>query len=350
MKEFPSLRFLKEMKYRIDEQLLAMLKSDDPHLTEFLYGIASEFIERGGKRFRPALCLLSCELVGGNPDQIIDVSCAFELFQSFALLHDDIMDESMMRRGKPAVHMVHGIALALNTGDLMFAKAFDIVSNRTDIDPEIRGQIFTLLSEMSIRTVEGQAQDIGWVKKNMWDLGVEDYLKIVELKTAYYSAVIPLKVGALLGGGSPSDLRALEGFGKNFAFGFQITDDLLNLILPKDSAAFSPDITEKKVGYGKEIGGDIEEGKRTLMVVHFLKNAPEKERKRMRDILEKKDNTPAEIEEAISLLHTVGSIQYAQKEAFQYAEKAKAYLNPYPASKAKEILIDLADFSVQRMY
>lgn len=350
LKEFPCLQFLKEMKQRIDGQLMQMLGTDDPYLKEFLYGIAQEFIERGGKRFRPALCLLSCELVGGSPDQFTDISCTFELFQSFALLHDDIMDDSLIRRGKPAAHRIHGVPLALNTGDLLFAKAFEIVSGREDIDPEVRVQIFELLSEMSVRTVEGQAQEIGWIEKKIWDLAIEDYLKIVELKTAYYSAVVPLKVGVLLGGGSPSDLEAVEGFGKNFAFGFQITDDLLNITLPEDSAKRSPDIAEKKVGYGKEIGGDIVEGKRTLMVVHFLKNAPQKERERMRDILEKKSNSPEEVEEAISLLHAYGSIEFARKEAIQYAEKAKTFLAPYPQSRAKDVLVDLADFSVYRMY
>lgn len=350
LKEFRCEQFLKDMKYRIDEQLSAMLTTDDTYLQEFLYGIAQEFIERGGKRFRPAFCLLACELVGGNPEKFIDVSCIFEFFQSFALLHDDIMDDQYMRRGKPAAHRLYGVPLALNTGDLLFAKAFETISKREDIDPHIRVQIFNLLSEMSIRTVEGQAQEIGWIKEKVWNLGQQDYLRIVELKTAYYSAVVPLKVGALLGGGSPQDLTALEGFGKNFAFGFQITDDLLNLILPEGSAAISPDVTEKKVGYGKEIGGDIVEGKRTLMVVHFLKNAPLHEWEKMRSILEKDKNTSEEIEEAIHLLHEYGSIVYAQKEAEKYAEKAKTFLDPYNPSEPKEILMDLADFAVKRKY
>jgi geranylgeranyl diphosphate synthase type I len=338
------------MKHRIDDQLLQILKTDDPHLYQYLYGIAQEFIERGGKRFRPALCLLSCELVGGNRDAFIDISCIFELFQSFALLHDDIMDESQMRRGKLASHRIYGIPLTLNTGDLLFAKAFEVISTRKDIDSETRVHIIDLLSEMSIRTVEGQAQEIGWIKKNVWDLDMTDYLRMVELKTGYYSAVVPLKVGVLLGGGSESDLEAVEGFGRNFAFGFQITDDLLNLILPEDVAAISPDIEEEEVGYGKEIGGDIVEGKRTLMVVHFLKNAPQKEREKMREILERRENTPQEVREAINLLYAYGSIEYAQREAAHYAEKAKDFLGGYPQSKARDILTDLADFAVQRLY
>jgi geranylgeranyl diphosphate synthase type I len=350
LEPFVCLQFLRKMKSRIDDQLLEMLKTDDEHLQKFLYGIAQEFIMRGGKRFRPAFCLLACELVGGDPDQFIDVSCSFEFFQSFALLHDDIMDESEMRRGKPASYRVYGIPLALNTGDLLFAKAFETVSSRADIDVHTRALILHLLAEMSVRTVEGQAQEIGWIHNNIWDLTIEDYLKIVELKTAYYSAVVPLEVGALLGGGSQSDLEALEGFGKNFAFGFQITDDLLNLVLPETSAELSPDIAEEKVGYGKEIGGDIIEGKRTLMVVHFLENAPPDNRERMRSLLEKKTNEPEEIEEAVNLLYEYGSIEYAQKEAKQYSQKAKTFLDHYPESEPKKILVDLADFAVDRKY
>jgi geranylgeranyl diphosphate synthase type I len=350
LKEFPCLQFLKEKKFRIDNELQHILKTDNPRLHEFLYGIAQEFIQRGGKRFRPALCLLSCELVGGNPDDFIDISCTFELFQSFALLHDDIMDDSLIRRGKPAAHRLHGIPLALNTGDLLFAKAFEIISNREDIPPETRVHIFDLVSKMSVRTVEGQAQEIGWIHENIWDLEIADYLRIVELKTGYYSAIVPLQVGVLLGRGSLSDLRAVEGFGKNFAFGFQITDDLLNLILPEDAADVSPDIAEDQVGYGKEIGGDIVEGKRTLMVVHFMKHAPQNQREIMRKILEKRENTQHEIEKAINLLHEYKSIAYAKEEALHYAEKAKHFLDLYPASRAKDILCNLADFAVQRMY
>ncbi|MGC1121656.1 MAG: polyprenyl synthetase family protein [Candidatus Methanofastidiosia archaeon] len=350
MKEYPCLQFLKEMKYRIDDQLLTMLTSDNPYLQVFLYDIAREFIERGGKRFRPALCLLSCELVGGNPDNFLDISCIFELFQSFALIHDDIMDDQQMRRGKPASHRLYGVPLALNTGDLLFARAFEVAINRKDIDPATRIQILELLAGMSVRTVEGQAQEIGWIKNGIWDLGMKDYLRIVELKTGYYSAMVPLQVGVLLGGGTASDLKAMEGFGMNFAFGFQITDDLLNLILPENSAASSPDITEDQVGYGKEIGGDIVEGKRTLMVVHFMKYAPQEKRQWMKTILEKRENTPEEIKEAISLLKEYGSIDFAQKEATQYAEKAKTFLKDYPDSNPKRLLIDLTDFAVQRMY
>jgi geranylgeranyl diphosphate synthase type I len=350
LKQFPCLQFLKNIKYKIDESLLTMLDTDDPYLKEFLYNIAKEFIQRGGKRFRPALCLLSCELVGGEPDKFIDISCVFELFQSFALLHDDIMDDSLMRRGKPACHRLYGVPLALNTGDLLFAKAFETISKRDDIDLKIQKEIFTLISEMSIRTVEGQATEIGWIQKNYWDLDIEDYLKIVELKTAYYSAIIPLQVGALLGGGIHSDLEALQGFGLHFAFGFQITDDLLNLVLPEDSAAHSPDITESEIGYGKEIGGDIVEGKRTLMVVHFLKNAPQKERKIMQTILEKEHNTPQEIKTSIALLHEYGSIAFAKKESQRYAQKAKEYLEHFPPSTPKDILMDLTDFAVNRLY
>lgn len=350
MKEYPCLQFLKEMKYRIDDQLFKMLTSDNPYLQVFLYDIAREFIERGGKRFRPALCLLSCELVGGNPDNFIDVSCIFELFQSFALIHDDIMDDQQMRRGKPASHRLYGVPLALNTGDLLFARAFEVAINRKDIDPATRIQILEFLAGMSIRTVEGQAQEIGWIKNGIWDLDIKDYLRIVELKTGYYSAVVPLQVGVLLGGGTASDLKCMEGFGMNFAFGFQITDDLLNLILPEDSAASSPDITENQVGYGKEIGGDIVEGKRTLMVVHFMKHAPQEKRQWMRTVLEKRENTPEEIGEAISLLKEYGSIDFAREEANRYAEKAKTFLKDYPESNPKRLLSDLTDFAVQRKY
>jgi geranylgeranyl diphosphate synthase type I len=350
LKEYPSKQFLKEMKYRIDDQLFKMLTSDNPYLQVFLYDIAREFIERGGKRFRPALCLLSCELVGGDPDNFIDISCIFELFQSFALIHDDIMDDQQMRRGKPASHHLYWVPLALNTGDLLFARAFEVAINRKDIDPATRIQILELLAGMSVRTVEGQAQEIGWIKNGIWDLDMKDYLRIVELKTGYYSAVVPLQVGVLLGGGTASDLKCMEGFGMNFAFGFQITDDLLNLILPEDSAASSPDITENQVGYGKEIGGDIVEGKRTLMVVHFMKHAPQEKRQWMRTILEKRENTPEETRKAISLLKEYGSIDFAREEASRYAEKAKTFLKDYPESNAKRLLSDLTDFAVQRMY
>jgi geranylgeranyl pyrophosphate synthase len=152
----------------------------------YLYGILDEFIARGGKRTRPAMAMLACEAVGGEPTLALSSGCAIEFFHAAALIHDDIMDASLLRRGEPCAHIVHGEPLAINAGDYALGLVCTIVVRDPLLDDATKLAVLDVIGEMSQRTVEGQALDVGWVSDDLYDLTPDDYLDMALGKTGYY--------------------------------------------------------------------------------------------------------------------------------------------------------------------
>ena len=226
-----------------------------------LYDLILDYPLRGGKALRPALSIATCLGLGGHLEAILPTAATLELYHNAFLIHDDIEDESWTRRGKPTLHIDHGIPIAVNVGDAMLSLSLQpLLDNveRVGLGPALR--ILRAVAHMTRRTVEGQALELDWVRNNTWQLDDADYLEMVELKTSWYSFITPLQVGAVAAGAGPEQLEPLEALGRHLGAAFQITDDLLNLRAdPED--------------YGKEIGGDLWEGKRTLMLLHALRNA-----------------------------------------------------------------------------
>lgn len=333
---------------RIDEELFSFLPEDEP--LRFLYEPMRDYPLRGGKRFRSVLVLLACEAVGGDPDDALKTAAAFEMFQSFALVHDDIEDGSEMRRGKPCLHHLHGIPLAINVGDALYSKMFEVlVANRGRLGDD---RCFELLEMMIVGarcTFEGQAYDIGWIEAGEIPT-VDAFLEMLRLKTGWYSGRGPCTAGAIIGKGSPADQEALGEFGERMAVAFQIRDDLLNLTVDTGDAAEAP--TGTAGGYGKERGGDIAEGKRTLMVIDSLHSAAEADAGRLRDILDRdRDETlEADIEWAIDLMATSGALDRSQEECRVRAEAAEAHLDRLPEGDARETLREMCSFLVERVF
>ncbi len=193
---------------------------------------------------------------------------ALELFHNFALIHDDIEDSSLFRRGKPTLHHLHGIPLAINAGDSLFGMVYEILlTNRARFGDQKALDIIGLFNQVFRATFEGQAYDIGWVANNYFP-SREEYFEMIRRKTGVYSGRGPCQLGALIAD-APSDIFEKVGdFGEALGIGFQIKDDLLNL---------EEDAGESKE-YGKERGGDIREGKRTLITIHMLENLDRKNR------------------------------------------------------------------------
>ena len=162
----------------------------------YLYDILDEFIARGGKRARPAMAMLACEAVGGDRAEGLSSGCAIEFFHAAALIHDDIMDASLLRRGQKCAHIVHGEPLAINAGDYALGLVCTIVVRDPLLDDATKLAVLDVIGEMSERTVEGQALDVGWVRDDIYDLTPDDYLDMALGKTGYYSGIAPLKVGA----------------------------------------------------------------------------------------------------------------------------------------------------------
>ena len=186
-------------------------------------------------------------------------AAAIEHFHTAALIHDDIADEAELRRGEPCMHLTEGMGLAINAGDLALSLVNGTVVSDENLDDATKVRVITELIDMTRRTIEGQALDIGWARDGRYDITPEDYLVMATHKTAHYSGAVPLAIGAIIGGGTEVEVEALRNYGLDTGLAFQIQDDLLNLVGSEESTK-------------KDFRNDITEGKRTLMVVHALQH------------------------------------------------------------------------------
>jgi geranylgeranyl pyrophosphate synthase len=333
---------------KINEELFSFLPIQEP--ARFLYEPMRDYPERGGKRFRSVLVLLGCEAVGGDPAKAMRTAAAFEMFQSFALVHDDIEDGSEMRRGKPCLHHIHGIPLAINVGDALYSKMFELLAANRDILGETKA--LDILDKMIVGarlTFEGQAFDIGWIEAAEIPT-VDEFIEMLRRKTGWYSGRGPCETGAMIGDGTAEQVNALGEFGETMAVAFQIRDDLLNLTVSEADAANAP--TGTAGGYGKERGGDIAEGKRTMMAIDVLQNAEEADSRRVREILDRDrdETTEAEVNWVIDLMVSSGAIDRATEECRRRADTAEKHLATIEESEAKQALGEMCSFLVERVF
>lgn len=298
-----------------------------------VYGVIWDLLDRGGKRFRPAMCMLSAEAVGGDGKKTIPAGAAIEMFHSFTLMHDDIEDNSDMRRGKPCVHKIYGIPLAINAGDGLFMMVWEELLSLKFPTETLLGAQKTLATAFR-RVLEGQAIELEWYRKGRFDMGEQEFFSMVEGKTGALIAA-SCEVGAYLAGGKPDQLAALGKFGMAVGVAFQVQDDVLNLL-------------GKEETYGKEIGGDMSEGKRSLITIHALANAPPAERKRLVEILSARTKDQKQVREAIEICRRSGSIDYAAETAKRLVDDAKKGLMILPNNAASRRLLQLADFFIYR--
>lgn len=306
-------------------------------MDRYLYAPLREYGKIGGKRHRPLICFLACQAVGGDPSLATSAAAAIEHFHTAALIHDDIADDAKTRRGVECLHLSEGLGLAINSGDLALSLVNGTVAKDQRLSAEQRVRVITELVDMTCRTIEGQAMDIGWARDERYDLAPEDYLCMATHKTAYYSGGVPLAVGAIIGGAEEAEVEGLRSFGMDTGLAFQIQDDLLNLVGTAEATQ-------------KDFRNDITEGKRTLVVVHALKNATDEDRRRLVQILSSKETDPAVLEEAVQIMIRTGSIDYAKDYALQLTDRAKKQLlETLPESNPRTILLTMADWFVSRL-
>jgi len=328
----------------IEEVMLRSLETAPK--SRFLYDLAREYPERGGKRFRGVLALIACEACGGEWRSALPAAAAFEIFQSFALVHDDIEDDSFARRGGPCLHRVHGIPLSLNAGDLLFGKAFEVMLNAgPPLDCQTVVSSAKELVQGSIRTFEGQALDLGWIQDKEIP-SVDEVLHMLRCKTGWYSGKGPCRLGALAAGADETLREDLGQFGEKMAMAFQIKDDLLNLTVEEDAAGQAPGVGDG--GYGKERGGDIMEGKRTYIVIHALDRLEGGERDALVEILDRpRSQTDQDsVESAIALMEAAGSLQAAEDLSATWLKEAVDGLEELELGPHKELLRQMAQFLV----
>ena len=327
--------YLKRNAKKFDAYL-AEFFSDGTHedMQRYLYGLLSDYTANAGKRHRPLICVLAAEAVGGDPKKAWSSAAAIEHFHTAALIHDDIMDSSLTRRGVPCLHVTEGDALAINAGDLALSLVTGSVVDDEGLTAECRLRVLKELVDMTTRTIEGQALDIGWARDDRFDLTVDDYLVMASHKTAFYSGAVPLAVGAIVGGGTEVQIAALRAFGQATGLAFQIQDDVLNLVGTREAIK-------------KDFRSDITEGKRTLAAVHALQHSDARER--LLGILATRTEDPALMDEAVAIMRASGSVDFARTYARDLVLSAKAQLaDALPKSKARDLLLSMADFFVER--
>ena len=309
-------------------------------LRRYLYDPLARFTASGGKRVRPVLALLGAEAVGGSAEDALSSAVAVELFQSAALVHDDIADEGELRRGEPCLHRVEGTGLAINAGDLALTQVFEVVLGDRRLDDARKLGVLSDLALMERHTLEGQALDLGWVRDGRWDVTPDDYLYMVTSKTAWYSSAMPLHVGALAGGGSREAADGLLAVGLAAGVAFQLQDDLLNLVGDGDAQ-------------GKDLRTDVTEGKRTLAVVWALAHLGTEERAELVALLDAHTTDVDELKRAVELIELGGGLERCRTLARERAEEAKAGARDLArtggiSDEAAELLCSMADFFVER--
>jgi geranylgeranyl diphosphate synthase, type I len=305
-----------------------------PDMSRYLYGPLRDFSDNSGKRHRPLICLLACEAVGGDPKRAWPAAAAIEHFHTAALIHDDIEDSSLTRRDEPCMHIAEGIGLAINAGDLALALVCGTVVHDPGLDDATKIRVLAELVDMTTRTIEGQALDIGWARDGRFDLTIDDYLTMANHKTAFYSGGVPLAVGAIIGEGSTAQVETLRAFGMAAGLAFQIQDDVLNLCGTKESTK-------------KDFRSDVAEGKRTLVAIHALQNAGRRER--LLEILSARSTDPEVLAEAVEIMEATGSVDFARTYARDLIVEAKEGLvDAVPKSRARDLLGSMADFFIKR--
>ena len=257
---------LQQYRDLTNETLLADIPTGGP---PYLYDLVSSYPLRAGKGLRSALCLATCAALGGDIRKALNTAVAIELLHNGFLIHDDVQDESENRRGAPTLHREHGVPIAVNVGNATNLLALQrLMENRRLLGNQVSWRVMRETERMMATSLAGQALELGWIRDNVCALTDKDYLQMCLRKTSWYSFIYPMRVGALIATGRDLGASDFCSLGWYVGAAFQIQDDLLNL-----SGDYGT--------YGKEIGGDLLEGKRTLILIHLLKHCTAKERRRL---------------------------------------------------------------------
>jgi geranylgeranyl diphosphate synthase type II len=297
-----------------------------PEQPATLYEPNEYFLNLGGKRVRPVLCLMGNELFEEiNPDTW-HVATAIELFHNFTLIHDDIMDKAPLRRGSKTVHAKYNESTALLAGDVMLVKAYDYLNK---IKTTYLHKVLHLFNKTAIEVCEGQQLDMDFEKQE--EVNLKDYLRMVELKTSVALAA-SLQVGALLGGAGERNQKLLYEYGRKLGIAFQIQDDYLDVFGDPEK-------------FGKRVGGDILVNKKTFLLLYALARSAEK------DELQKlmKENVAEKVERVITIYRNCKVDEWALQLKNKYLNEALQHLEDIAVlSKRKEPLRELAYFLIQR--
>jgi geranylgeranyl diphosphate synthase type I len=298
-----------------------------------------EILDRGGKRWRPALFLLICDALDWHSADCLDFAIIPEVVHNGTLIVDDIEDSSELRRGKPCTYRIYGVDIAVNAGNAMYyLPLLPLMEKKAKLPPEKVRDVYEVYVEEMINLSMGQAMDIAWHRgtANADDLSEEDYLQMCAYKTGTL-ARMAAKLAAVLAGASEELVDRLGAFAESIGIAFQMQDDVLDLT-GKEFAA-------KKGG----VGQDITEGKRTLMVIYTLKKASGADRERLIQILNMHTSEQSLRDEAIAIMQKYGAIEHVKQTAERMVEESWSEAEKLlPTPQAKEKLKAFAEFLIKR--
>jgi octaprenyl-diphosphate synthase len=280
----------------------------------------------GGKRLRPMLLLLAARLAGYRGPRSVRLACVVELLHTATLIHDDVVDQAPLRRGRPSANAQWGDDASILVGDHLYSKSFAMLVRDND-----RGVMETL-ARATVSMTEAEVFQLERKRAGVTTEG--DYLRIIAQKTASFISAC-CRIGGLLGGLPPAQVEALTRYGVDIGVAFQISDDSLDFIADQDRL-------------GKAVGSDLREGKRTLPLIAMLERATAAEADHVRTVLRRRSLTPDEIDEIRRLVLEHDGVDYARERAAAYAQAAKADLEAFPPSEEREVLALIADFVVDR--
>ncbi len=331
--------YVKKCHILIENEIIELFPTtDNQSLNFYLYEPLKTNVLNFGKCTRPLTCLLGCALFSKDVAKALRSACAIEMFQTAALIHDDIADRAKTRRSAPCLHLTQGENVALNAGDFALSLVDNIVLDDSSINEKTKIDILKQIYEMKARTIEGQALDLGWVRDKKYDLKIDDYVFMATNKTAYYTIAKPLVIGAIIANSKIDKIKKLEEFGLKIGLAFQIQDDILNV-----------DITKKNKS--KDFALDIKEGKRTLILIHALKELDNEDKKELLEIINKEIKDEESINSALSLLEKSCSIEYAKEFAKSLVDESKEILlSNLNESKARDILISMCNWCTNRIF
>jgi octaprenyl-diphosphate synthase len=303
----------------------ALAENLAPHF-DLTREVAGHILFSGGKRLRPLLMVLAARLCEYAGDKAATFSTIFEYLHAATLLHDDLVDEASVRRGKPVANTVWDNSTAVLTGDFLLARSLSLAADTGKIE------VIRTMARITEMMSQGEIQQLN--RKGDLTLTEKDYMAVIECKTAvlFQGAC---RTGALVAERDATDPQALADYGYNLGLAFQMADDLLDYTL--DSAAL-----------GKVVGADLREGKLTMPVIHALENAGAKDRQTMETIIGNPDFSMDDFKTLIEMLQAHNGIRYTRETAEAYVAKAKACLDGFKPSVTRETLCDIADYALER--
>lgn len=315
-------------KARVLERVASLLTTPHP---ASLYEPMRYALQSGGKLLRPILVQVVCEAVGGASQDAVDTAAAIEMVHVFSLVHDDIMDNDDMRRGRETIHKKWDANAAILSGDAILIKAYEALNHT---NPAVLPRVLKEFNQGILEVCEGQALDMEFEDRD--NVTLDEYYYMIDRKTAKLFS-LTCELGAILGGGSEEQILAMRTYGKKLGRAFQIQDDLLDLLADEKTL-------------GKDVGSDLQEDKKTFLILYTRENGNPAQLQQLKSLVRKRDLSKEDIQKVIAVLNEIGTISAARQEIKKALEEARQTLDVLPESTTQKLLSNLLDVLENRTY